>query len=98
MAAGPSPLSPPPGNGPPPDQQSPTSPTAASPAPPTPAPATQQGTQMLIQVVHGLRAIAKAFPAAAPEISQINDLMRSVGAKLMQSQPPAEPAAPPMSG
>jgi hypothetical protein len=53
---------------------------------------------MLIQVVHGLRAIAKAFPSTAPEISQINDLMRSVGAKLMQSQTPAEPAAPPMGG
>lgn len=53
---------------------------------------------MLIQVVHGLRAIAKAYPAASEEISQINDLMRTVGAKIMQSQPAEEPAAPPMGG
>jgi hypothetical protein len=53
---------------------------------------------MLIQVVHGLRAIAKAYPAASEEISQINDLMRTVGAKIMQSQPAEEPSAPPMGG
>jgi len=53
---------------------------------------------MLIQVVHGLRTIAKAYPAAAEEIAQINDLMRTVGAKIMQSQPTEEPAAPPQGG
>ena len=53
---------------------------------------------MLIQVVHGLRAIAKAYPASAPEIMQINELMRAVGAKIMQSQPSEEPQAPPTGG
>lgn len=53
---------------------------------------------MLIAVVHGLRAIAKAYPSTAPEISQINDLMRKVGAAMMASQQPEEPAAPPVGG
>lgn len=53
---------------------------------------------MLISAVHNLRAIAKAYPSAAPEIAQINDIMRKVAAKVMQSQPTAEPAAPPTAG
>jgi hypothetical protein len=53
---------------------------------------------MLIQVVHGLRALAKAYPSVAPEVSQVNDLMRTVQAKIMQSMQPAEPAAPPNGG
>ena len=91
-------MTPPPGNGPGPDQQSPTAPAAASPAPASPSPATSQGTQMLIQVVHGLRAIAKAYPSTAPDIAEINDKMRSIGAKIMQSQPSEEPQAPPTGG
>lgn len=76
----------------------PTSPAAVAPAPASPAPGMQQGTQQVIQVVQGLRSIAKAFPAAAGEISQINDLMRQVLSKMMASQQTGEPAAPPSAG
>ena len=93
MASPASTLPPPPGASP--AEQSPTSPAAASPAPAAPSPGADQGTQMLIQAVHNLRALAKAYPSVAPEIQQINDIMRSVGAKIMQSQQPAEPQAPP---
>lgn len=58
----------------------------------------QQGSQMVIQVVQGLRGIAKAFPDAAPEISQINDLMRAVMGKMMAGQNVGEPQAPPNGG
>jgi hypothetical protein len=53
---------------------------------------------MVIQVVIGLRAIAKAYPSTAPDIAEINDKMRTIGAKVMQSQPSEEPSAPPMGG
>jgi hypothetical protein len=46
-------------------------------------------------VIRDLRSIAKAFPEAAPHISQINDLMRKVMASMMQSAQPGEPQAPP---
>jgi hypothetical protein len=45
-----------------------------------------------------LRAIAKAFPATAPKIADINNLMREVVAGMMQSAPTGEPAAPPSNG
>ena len=50
---------------------------------------------MAIQVVAGLRAIAKAFPATAADIAEINNKMREVTAKMMESAPTGEPAAPP---
>jgi len=50
---------------------------------------------MVLSVVQGLRGIAQSFPAAAPLITQINDLMRQVQMKIMQQQPASEPAAPP---
>jgi len=97
MATASSSLTPPPGIDDQ-DSQSPTSPAAVSPAPPEPAQGMQGGTQMVIGVVQGLRAIAKAFPATAPDIAQINDLMRGVMSKMMASQQTGEPAAPPQGG
>jgi hypothetical protein len=57
-----------------------------------------QGTQLAINVVSQLRTIAKAFPATAPEIQQINDLMRQVTAKMMAGAQTPEPSAPPNAG
>lgn len=102
MAAGPSTLPPPPGAGGPagpgPGDVNPTSPAAASPSPPTPSPTMQHGTAMAISVIQGLRAIAKSFPATAPDIAEINNKMREVMSKMMASQEPGEPAAPPTGG
>jgi len=75
--------------------QAPTSPTAASPSPAQPAPATNQGTQLVLGVIRDLRSIAKAYPEAAPHITQINDLMRKVMQSMMQSAQPGEAQAPP---
>ena len=75
--------------------QTPTSPAAASPSPAQPSPAAQQGTQLVLGVIRDLRSIAKAYPEAAPHITQINDLMRKVMAAMMQSSQPGEAAAPP---
>jgi len=75
--------------------QAPTSPAAASPSPAQPSPATQQGTQMVLGIIRDLRSLAKAYPEAAPHITQINDLMRKVMASMMQSAQPGESAAPP---
>jgi hypothetical protein len=56
----------------------------------------QQGTQLAIQLVSTARALAKAFPSCAPEMSKINDLMQQAQAKMMQSVHPGEPQAGPM--
>jgi hypothetical protein len=99
MAAAPVAMTPPPtADGGSPAQVNPTAPPAASPAPPVPSPGMQHGTQLAIQTVQNLRAIAKAFPATAPKIAEINDLMREVVAGMMQSAPTGEPAAPPSNG
>ena len=93
MAAAP-PLTPPPGMdssaGAPP--AAPT--TSAAAAPPQPSPA-DHGTNMAIEVVRMLRAIAQAYPATAPHVAEINNLMREVMASMMSQQQPGEPAAPP---
>ncbi len=73
----------------------PTNPTAAAPSPARPSPEMQQGTQMVIGVVHNLRSIATAYPSTTPEIQEMNNLMRRVLAKMMQNQRPGEPEAPP---
>lgn len=86
------------GGAPSPAAMNPTAPTAVSPAPATPSPAMQQNTKDVIQVVSGLRSIAKSCPQAADEITKINDLMRTVLAKMMQSQNVGEPQAPPAAG
>ena len=99
MAAGASALTPPPSTGgdSSASQPSPTTPPAASPAPPTPSPAMQQGTQMMLQVVNGLRSIAKAFPGASPAVAKINEIIRGeMMPALMQHNEPSEPAAPPV--
>jgi hypothetical protein len=49
----------------------------------------------VLGVIRDLRSIAKAYPEAAPHITQINDLMRKVMAAMMQSSQPGEAAAPP---
>lgn len=78
-------------------QASPTSPPAASPAPATPSPAMQQGTQMMLQVVNGLRAIAKAFPGASPSVAKINELIRGeIMPAIMAHADQGEPSAPPV--
>lgn len=58
----------------------------------------QQGTQALIRVVNDLRTLAKQFPAAAPIIAQINQLITEVQRKLFTQAEPGEPSAPPMNG
>ena len=92
-------MPPPPSMGGTPGQPpAPTSTPGASPAPPTPSPSMQQGTQLLIGAVSNLRAIAKAFPAAASKVAEANNLLREISALMMQSQNPGEPQAPPTGG
>jgi len=56
----------------------------------------QQGTRMMLDVVNGLRAIAKMFPAASPGVAEVNELIRGkIMPQIMQSAEPGEPAAPP---
>jgi hypothetical protein len=55
----------------------------------------QSGTQDILTVVSTLRRIAKSYPAAAPFVQQINNLMRDVSSAMMQHAQPGEPAAPP---
>ena len=88
-------MTPPPGadSGSPPD--SPATQPGASPAPAQPNPAMQQGTQLVIGVVNGLRAIAKAYPKAAPKITEMLAGMREILPLIMQSQAPGEVQAPP---
>jgi hypothetical protein len=58
----------------------------------------QQGMDLMRGVVTNLRAIAKAYPAAAPKVAEANNIMREVTALMMQSQRPGEPQAPPSGG
>jgi hypothetical protein len=95
MAAAASPMPPPPGGAPP---SAPTSPVAASPAPAKPSPQLEKGSQLVIAAVQAHRAIAQQFPATAPIMSQINDLMRQAQLKMMQGAQPSEAPAPPVNG
>jgi hypothetical protein len=97
MAAGPQVgMAPPPSpNGPAP---LPTSPPAVSPAPATPSPTMQQGTDLTLRIVRDLITLAKMFPAASKDIADINNIMRTVGAKIQESAQVGEPAAPPSNG
>jgi hypothetical protein len=67
----------------------------ASPAAAAPSPQLEQGSRLVIQTVQALRKLGQDFPAAAPAISKINDLMRDVQLKVMAGSKPTEPAAPP---
>jgi len=52
---------------------------------------------MLLQVVNGLRAIAKAFPGASPGVAKINELIRGeLMPAIMENAEPGEPQAPPV--
>lgn len=81
-----------------PAQVNPTTPTSVSPAPAQPSPQMDQGTQLAVGVTSGLVQISKQFPATAPLVAQMSELMRQVMAKMMESQQTGEPAAPPMPG
>lgn len=97
MATSPAAMPPPPGV----DQSTapaPTSPTAAAPAPAKPSPQMQQGTQIMLGVVNGLRDFAKMFPGASPYVQQMNDLARQAMRAMMESAEVGEPAAPPITG
>lgn len=48
------------------------------------------------QIVGASRQLAVQFPATAPVCRQINDLVQQLQMKIVQSIPPAEPAAPPV--
>jgi hypothetical protein len=83
-------VSPPPGM--------PPTPQTAAPAPTQPSPQVEKGSRSVIQVVQLLRGLAQDFPAASPEIREINDKLRQVQLKIMQNSQPGEAAAPPMNG
>ena len=64
-----------------------------APASTVPSPAMESGTRLVIGVVNQLRAIAQAYPAAAPLVAQINDLMREVQVQIMKGGQQGEPQA-----
>jgi len=100
MAAGPQVgMSPPPSpNGSAGPAPLPTSPPAVSPAPAVPSPTMQQGTDLTIRIIRDLIALAKMFPVASPDVADINNIMRKVGAKIQESMQAGEPMAPPSNG
>lgn len=54
---------------------------------------------MMLDVVNGLRAIAKTFPGASPAVAEINEIIRGkIMPAIMQNAEPGEPSAPPMGG
>lgn len=93
MAAAANPTMPPPPGG----AQAPSTP-GASPSPAQPNPKLEQGSRDVITAVQALRRIASQFPAAAPAISKINDMMREVQMSMMKNSQPGEGAAPPVQG
>lgn len=59
----------------------------------------KQGGQMMLDVVNGLRAIAKMFPGASPGVAEINEIIRGkLMPAIMQAAEPGEPQAPPTGG
>lgn len=73
----------------------PTTPLAASPAPAQPSPMMNSHMSTIGKIVEALRGIAKAYPATSPEIQEINDKIRTIGMKIMESSQPGESQAPP---
>jgi hypothetical protein len=57
-----------------------------------------QGTQAAIKLAGAIKLFADAVPAAAPEMAQMAEIMRTAMAKMMQGQQAGEPMAPPMPG
>ena len=54
---------------------------------------------MMLDVVNGLRMIAKTFPGASPGVAEINEIIRGkLMPAIMTSAEPGEPAAPPTGG
>ena len=95
-------MSPPPAPGQegaaPPNAPAPTNPPVASPAAPKPSPQINAATGQIFQAVSIFRDIAKAYPAAAPHVQNINLEVREIMRKIMEHQEPGEPAAPPIMG
>lgn len=58
----------------------------------------ERASKIIIDTVQGLKQIAQDFPATAPIVMQVNDLMRQIGLKMMQDVQPPQPAAPPVNG
>lgn len=99
MATSPQPLAPggpgpapagPGGGGPP----SPNGPTGA----PNSGGAVPLGAvlQLVAIIAKASDNLAKIFPAAAPDMSQIQDSLRQAQQKISATQQPAQPAAPPI--
>ena len=54
---------------------------------------------MMLDVVQGLRAIAKTYPGASPGVAKINEIIRGeIMPAIIQHAEPGEPAAPPIGG
>lgn len=68
----------------------------ASPAPAESSPQVESASRDVIQIVQKLRGIASNFPGTAPQIQQINDLLRKVQMTMMANAQPGESAAPPV--
>lgn len=72
----------------------PSSPGAA-PAPPQPGGAANPIASKLVAAIQTFREIGKAFPKAAPHISQMMEQVPHVLAAIQAQSQPGEPAAPP---
>lgn len=68
----------------------------AAPAPAQPNPKATQAVSLVHQIISAGRALAQQFPATAPIVRQMNDLVQQLQMKIVQSQPPGESAAPPV--
>lgn len=98
MSTSPQPLAP---TGPGP---APAGPQGGPPSPTGPTGAPNSGGQVPLGAVLQLVAIiakasdnlAKIFPAAAPDMSQIQDSLRQAQQKISATQQPSQPAAPPI--
>lgn len=88
---------PPPGQGSPPDQQGP-GPGGGfpSPAPAQPDQGAAQLLDMVRTIVSAARAIGMKVPGSIEEVRTINDAVARIQRKIVQSQPGAEPQAPPV--
>lgn len=86
-------LAPPPGAAG--QDSAPTNPPSGASSPAQPAPGMNQGTNLVLDVTRSLRAIAAAYPGAAPIVAEMNDKVRDLMRVIMQHQQTGEPQAPP---